>query len=220
MRRIVFTNDKGGVGKTTTVANLAVGLSEQGRRTLVVDMDPQADATFALLAERPPEAASGYVPPTTHALLTGHYPIEQVIIKIPRYQSLYIIPSNEDLADAALRLAQRPTRLRHLLDGLPKDAYDIVLIDTGKGLDPLAINALAAAQEVVIMVSPGRLELDAIARMQEHVALVREEVLLHASEPFVRGILLTLADPYSITKGYSFTNREAIPRFIIPLHHP
>jgi chromosome partitioning protein len=76
MRRIVFTNDKGGVGKTTTVANLAVGLSEQGKRTLVVDMDPQADATFALLAERPPEAGSGYVPPTTHALLTGHYAIE------------------------------------------------------------------------------------------------------------------------------------------------
>jgi chromosome partitioning protein len=200
MRRIVFTNDKGGVGKTTTVANLAVGLSEQGRRTLVVDMDPQADATFALLSERPPEAASGYVPPTTHALLTGHYPIEQVILKVPRYQNLFLIPSNEDLADAALRLAQRPTRLRHLLDGLPEDAYDIILIDTGKGLDPLAVNALAAAQEVVIMVSPGRLELDAIARMHEHVALVREEVLLHSNEPVVRGILLTLADPYSITR--------------------
>jgi chromosome partitioning protein len=200
MRRVVFTNDKGGVGKTTTVANLAAGLSEQGRRTLVIDMDPQADATFALLSERPPEAASGYVPPTIHALLTGHYSIEQVILKIPRYQNLYIIPANEDLADAAIRLAQRPTRLRHLLEGLTGESYDVVLIDTGKGLDPLAINALAAAQEVVIMVSPGRLELDAINRMQEHVKLVREEVLLHADEPVVRGILLTLADPYSITK--------------------
>ena len=200
MRRIVFTNDKGGVGKTTTVSNLAVGLSKQGRRTLVVDMDPQADVTFALLAERPPEAASGYVPPPTHALLTGHYPIEQVTMKVPRYQNFSIIPSNTDLAYAALRLAQRPTQLRHLLDGLSQDAYDVVLIDTGKGLDPLAVNALAAAQEVVIMVSPGRLELDAIALMQEHVTLVREEVLLHSSEPVVRGILLTLADPFSITR--------------------
>jgi chromosome partitioning protein len=164
MRRVVFTNDKGGVGKTTKATNLAVGLSKQGRRKLVVDMDPQADATFALLAERPPEAASGYLPPTTHALLTGHYLVEQVILKTPRYQNLSIIPSNEDLADAALRLAQRPTRLRHLLDGLPRDAYDVVLIDTGMGLDPLAINVLAAAKEVVIMVSPWRLELDAIAR--------------------------------------------------------
>lgn len=107
----------------------------------MVDMDPQADATFALLSERPPEAASGYVPPTIHALLTGHYPVEQVILKVPRYQNLFIIPSNEDLADAALRLAQRPTRLRHLLDELPIDAYDIALIDTGKGLDPLGCNS-------------------------------------------------------------------------------
>jgi cellulose biosynthesis protein BcsQ len=68
-----------------------------------------------------------------------------VIIKVSRYQNLCIIPSNADLADAALRLAQRPTRLRHLLDELPRDAYDVILIDTGKGLDPLAVNALAAA---------------------------------------------------------------------------
>jgi len=66
-------------------------------------------------------------------------------LKIPRHKNLSITPSNTDLADAALRLAQRPTRLRHLLDGLPGDAYEVVLIDTGKGLDPLAINALAAA---------------------------------------------------------------------------
>jgi len=62
MRRIVFTNDKGGVGKTTTLSNLAVGLSGQGKKVLVVDMDPQADATFAILAERAPESRSGYVP--------------------------------------------------------------------------------------------------------------------------------------------------------------
>jgi cellulose biosynthesis protein BcsQ len=85
------------------------------------------------------------VPPTTHALLTCHYPIEQVILKLPRYQNLSIIPSNADLADAALRLAHRPHHLRQLLAGLPKDVYDVVFIDTGKGLDPLAVNALAAA---------------------------------------------------------------------------
>jgi len=200
MRRIVFTNDKGGVGKTTTVANLAVGLARQGKKTLVIDMDPQADVTYALLTQRAPEAGQGYIPPTTHALLTGHYTIEQVILKAPRYENLYVIPSNSDLADAALKLSQRPTRLRSLLDDLPENSFDVVLIDTGKGLDPLAINALAAAHEVVVMVAPGKLELDAIARMFENVALVRNEVLLKAKEPNVTGILLTLADPYSITK--------------------
>ena len=200
MRRIVFTNDKGGVGKTTTVANLAVGLAQRSKKTLVIDMDPQADVTYALLGQRAPEARNGYLPPTTHALLTGHYTIEQVTLEVPRYKSLYLIPSNGDLADAALKLSQRPTCLRRLLDGLPPDAFDVILIDTGKGLDPLAVNALAAAQEVIVMVAPGKLELDAIARIREHVALVRDEVLLQAKEPNIRGILLTLADPYSITQ--------------------
>lgn len=200
MRRIVFTNDKGGVGKTTTVANLAVGLANRGLKTLVIDMDPQADVTYALLGQRAPEAGQGYIPPTIHALLTGHYTIEQVILEIPRYKNLFLIPSNSDLAEAALKLSQRPTRLRSLLDGLPETSFDVVLVDTGKGLDPLAINALVAAQDVIVMVSPGKLELDAIARMFENVKLVRDEILLKAKEPNITGILLTMADPYSITR--------------------
>lgn len=215
MRRIVFTNDKGGVGKTTTVANLAVGLSKCGKKTLVVDMDPQADVTFALLGQRAPEAKNGYLPPTTYTLLTGHYGIEQVILEVPRYSNLFLIPSNEDLADAALKLAQRPTCLRRLLDGLPTDAFEIILIDTGKGLDPLAVNALAAAQEVIVMVAPGKLELDAIARMQEHVTLVRDEVLLQAQDPNIKGILMTLADPYSITRDTLDRIQKQYPGLLI-----
>jgi chromosome partitioning protein len=220
MKRIVFTNDKGGVGKTTTVANIAVGLSKQGIKTLVVDMDPQADVTFALLGERAPEAQKGYLPPTIHALLTGHYPIDQVIIKTPRYPKLSIIPSNADLADAAIKLAQRPTRLRRLLQELTPGSYDVILIDTGKGLDPLAINALAAAQEVIVMVSPGRLELDAINRMKEHVKLVRDEVLLGAKEPVIRGILLTLADPYSITRDTASRIQSQLPELLFNTRIP
>ena len=215
MRRIVFTNDKGGVGKTTTVANLAVGLARSGKKTLVIDMDPQGDVTYALLGERAPEAGDGYVPPTTHALLTGHYRIEQVTLEVPRYPNLFLIPSNADLADAALKLGQRPTRLRSLLDELPDEAFDVVLIDTGKGLDPLAVNALAAVQDVIVMVSPGRLELDAIARMHENVRLVRDEVLLKAEEPKIKGILLTLADPYSITKDTLVRIKQQYPELLL-----
>ena len=215
MKRIVFTNDKGGVGKTTTVANMAVGLAQRGRKTLVIDMDPQADVTYALLGERAPEAGDGYVPPTIHALLTGHYQLVEVTLKVPRYPNLYLIPSNADLADAALKLGQRPTRLRSLLDELPPDSFDVLLIDTGKGLDPLAVNALAAVEDVIVMVSPGRLELDAIARMCENVALVRDEVLLKAKEPNIRGILLTLADPYSITKDTLARIRKGYPNLLL-----
>ena len=148
-------------------------------------------------------------------MLLGHYPIDKVILKVPRYLNLFLIPSSEDLADAALKLSQRPTRLRSLLDGLEPEAYDIVLIDTGKGLDPLAINALAAAQEVIVMVTPGRLELDAIVRMKEHIELVRDEVLLHAREPRIRGILLTLADPYSITRDTLQHIRDQFPGLLL-----
>jgi chromosome partitioning protein len=211
MRRIVFTNDKGGVGKTTTVANLAVGLSLKGIKTLVVDMDPQADVTFALLAQRPPEASGGYIPPTAHGLLLGHYTLEQVILPVPRYRDLSLIPANADLADASLRLARHPTRLKRLLLDLHENSYEVVLIDTGKGLDPLAINALAAADEVVVILTPGRLELDAIGRMQEHVALVRDEVLLKSEVPVVSGILLTLADPFSITRDTRSRIRAQYP---------
>lgn len=200
MRRIVFTNDKGGVGKTTTVANLAVGLAMTGRKTLVIDMDPQADATYTLLAQRPPEAGRGYIPPTANSLLTGHYSLIEAILPAPRYPNLSIIPANSDLADASLRLARHPTKLKRLLLDLKPESFQIILIDTGKGLDPLAINALAAAEEVIIMVSPGKLELDAIARMQENIRLVRDEVLLQSETPVLKGILMTLTDRYSITR--------------------
>lgn len=214
MHRIVFTNDKGGVGKTTTVVNLAVGLAMKGVKTLVVDMDPQADATYALLAERPPEAGRGYLPPSSYSLLIGHYPLQAVICQPPRYPKMGLIPANADLADAALKLAQRPTRLLSLLQELPQSAYQVVLIDTGKGLDPLAINALAAAEEVFLLISPGKLELDAIARMQEHVRLVREEVLLNARAPVVRGIVMTLADAYSITRDTWLRVQQRYPSLL------
>ena len=220
MRRIVFTNDKGGVGKTTTVVNLAVGLARKQKKTLVIDMDPQADSTFALLAQRAPEAKGGLLPPTAHALLTGHYGISQVILEAPRYPDLSIIPANADLADAALKLSHRPTRLLRLLAELPESAFDVVLIDTGKGLDPLAINALAAADDVIIMVTPGRLELDAIARMQEHVALVREETLNQSNKPVVRGILLTMADRFSITRETLERIERKYPRLLLQTRVP
>ena len=123
MRLIVFTNDKGGVGKTTTVANLSVGLSRKGIKTLVVDLDPQADATFALLNQRAPETKNGIIPPTAYTALMGYHTIDQVILPAPNYSDLSLIPSNADLADAALRLAHRPSRLRRLLNDFERANY-------------------------------------------------------------------------------------------------
>jgi chromosome partitioning protein len=113
-----------------------------------------------------------------------------------------------------LRLARHPTKLKRLLLNLTPESYQVILIDTGKGLDPLAINALAAADEVVIMVTPGRLELDAIARMQDHVRLVRDEVLLQSETPVVKGILMTLADRYSITRDTWMRIQHGYPKLL------
>ena len=211
MKKIVFTNDKGGVGKTTTVANLAVGLSYRRKKILVVDMDPQADVTYALLGQRAPEAKRGYLPPDIHTLLLGHYSLDQVMLEVPRYKNITLIPSNSDLAAVSMKLSSQPTRLRSILDNLHGKSPDVILIDTGKGLDPLAINALAAANDVIVMVTPGRLELDAISRLQEHIALVRTDVLKHANKPVMRGILLTLADHYSVTEDTIKRIREKFP---------
>jgi len=220
MKRIVFTNDKGGVGKTTTVANLAVGLAKRGKKILVIDMDPQADVTFALLGQRVPESQDNYSPASIHSLLIGYHKITQVIVKSPRYKNLSLIPSNADLAGSALKLSHKPILLRNSLEELPKGKFDIVLIDTGKGLDPLVINALAAVQDVIIMVTPGRLELDAIDRIHEHVELVRERILDHAYEPVVRGILITLADPYSVTKDTIDRINKKYPGYLFKTRIP
>lgn len=215
MRKIVITNDKGGVGKTTTVANLAVGSAKHGFNTLVVDMDPQADVTYALLGQRAPEAKTGNIPPTTFAVLMDHYPINKGIIEVPKHKKLSIIPASADLANTALELSSRPTRLRCLLDDLTDGSFDVVFIDTGKGLDPLVINGLAAADEAIVMVTPGRLELDAIKRMQENISLVRDEVLLQSDRPQIRGILLTLADRFSITRDTVSRINQTYPNLLL-----
>ena len=123
-----------------------------------------------------------------------------VFIRIPLCSAgVGYIPSTKTWLTPPCAWRGIPHPPQRLLLDLPPEDYQAVLIDTGKGLDPLAINALAAADEVIVMVSPGKLELDAIARMQEHVRLVRDEVLLKSEVPQVKGILLTLADHYSIT---------------------
>ena len=199
MRRITVTADKGGVGKTTTIANMAVCLHQLGKRVLVVDIDGQGDVTYALLGLRPPVMTPHEATrPTMYALMLEQATIHQIIIKAPKYPNIFILPANKDLDRTPLVLASDPggtTVLKRLLDGLPTDDFDFVLIDTAKGRDLLLVNAVAAAQEVIVMITPGTLEIDAVVRTFEHVENVRTKTLLGASHPQVSGILMTRADP-------------------------
>jgi chromosome partitioning protein len=198
MRRIVCTADKGGVGKTTTIANVAVRLADLGHRTLVIDVDGQGDATYALLGGRPPLMERGKsVRPSMYALMVEQAEFGDIVVQAPRYPLLHVLPSNKDLDRAPLLMANDPggtTVLKRTLDRLPDDAYDFVLIDTAKGRDLLLINAIAAADDVVVMVTPGTLEVDAVERTVEHVEAVRTKTLLGSDRPRVIGILMTRAE--------------------------
>lgn len=201
MRRIVFTADKGGVGKTTTVANVAVRLMDLGKKVLVVDADGQGDVTYAILGARPPLMEPGKkIHPSMFHLLVEQVDFSDVVVKSPRYKNIHLLPSNKDLDRANVHIANNPggtTVLKFSLDGLPKRAYDFVLIDTAKGRDVLLINAVAAADEAVVMATPGTLEVDAVSRTIAHVNDVREKTLLGGDKPKVIGILMTRADARS-----------------------
>ena len=222
MRKITFSADKGGVGKTTTVCNLAVGLSKRGHKILVVDMDEQGDATWVLLGQRPPRARDlkrgDPLPPSTRALLTGLYTLEQVTVPAPRYPNLFIVPSNRDTQVAAQELVPVPgshSTLYRVVKNLPEELYDFVLIDTGKGGDILVTNSLAAADEVYIMVVPGRLEIDAIRRTIDLVGEVQRNIFFGEKHPVVAGLILTRTDHYTVTTSTHELIEQTYPGLLL-----
>ena len=139
MRKIIVLNQKGGVGKTTTVANLAACLAELGRKVLMVDVDPQANLSIHFGFE----LARGE--PSLYTLVTGEHGVRQVV-RPTSAPGLGIIPSNIDMAGLAIELAGQPDRLfalRKCLDTLP-DGFDYVLMDSPEeGFSPLQTEFVA-----------------------------------------------------------------------------
>ena len=179
-------NQKGGVGKTTTAVNLALGLAQEGHRTLLIDLDPQANASYALLGPREPTT-------TVYHLLLGRSPLADVVA--PSHQEgLELLPADIDLAGAEVDLLHAiggQTRLRTALTRAPLP-YRYVVIDTPPSLGLLTINALAAAQQVIVPVSASLFALKGLAQLQETIARGRDSL----SHPELRlmGILPTLYD--------------------------
>lgn len=182
-RIYAVANQKGGVGKTTTAINLAACLAEAGERALVVDLDPQANATSGL-----GERANGT---SSYDLLDGA-PLAD-LVKPTRFRNLYLVPAKPDLAGAAVELARREDGDRYLAQSIAgaRETYGFVFLDCPPSLGPLTVNALAAADRVLVPVQAEYYALEGLSQLLRSVELVRSRLNPRLE---LAGVLLTMVD--------------------------
>jgi chromosome partitioning protein len=169
MRRIALVNQKGGVGKTTTSVNLAAGLALLGHRVLLMDMEPQANATisFGLLPHK--------LKHTTYTLLAGRSVAEKAIARVR--DNLWLLPANVDLAAAETELANEIGRETLLRERLAAAAdFEFAVIDSPPSLGVLNINSLCCAEEVFIPVQCEFFALNGISLLTRTIELVRRRL--------------------------------------------
>jgi chromosome partitioning protein len=167
-RVLAVANQKGGVGKTTTAVNLAAALGEQGWRTLVVDLDPQANATTALGVDPEKVDVSTY-----DVLLSGASMAECAVET--EFVNLSLAPATVDLAGAEVELVpalSREMRLRQALEGI-EEPYDYVLLDCPPSLGLLTINGLTGAREIVLPIQCEYFALEGVGQLVQNVELVK-----------------------------------------------
>lgn len=185
---VAIVNQKGGVGKSTTAINLAAYLANKGEAILVVDMDPQANATSGLgVSEKDVEGCMYDV------LLEGKL-LQDVAVETG-VTGLHVAPSSINLVGAEVELVSalaREYKLAKALEKLPDDVYDRVLLDCPPSLDLLTLNALTAADEVLIPIQCEYYALEGLTQLMRSIRRVREEL-----NPGLRvgGVLLTMFDP-------------------------
>jgi chromosome partitioning protein len=163
---IAVTNQKGGVGKTTTAINVAAGLASKNCNVLLIDLDPQGNATSGLGVPKLENQI------TTYDILCKDAPIDQAIQQTHVAQ-LYVIAANNDLAAAELDLAQMPQREFRLQQLLLNNTFDYIIIDCPPSLGMLTINALTAASHVLIPVQAEYYALEGLSQLLSTVQAVR-----------------------------------------------
>ena len=186
-RVLAITNQKGGVGKTTTSINLAASLVTAGRRVLLVDLDPQGNATMGSGIDKRRLKA------TVYQVLLGEASISSVRVR-SQSGGFDVIPANRELAGAEIEmvdLAERETRLKTALDDI-RDQYDFVLIDCPPALNLLTVNGLCAANAVVI---PMQCEYYALEGLSDLVQTIKKVRLNLNTDLEIEGLLRTMYDP-------------------------
>ena len=194
-RIITVSNQKGGVGKTTTTVNLAAALALQGMHVLVIDNDPQGNASTALNIPHHSDVAS------TYDVLIEGTPLSEVVQECPDVENLVVAPATIDLAGAEIELVSLEDRDRRLSqaiedyaayreeNGLPR--LDFVFIDCPPSLGLLTVNAFVAAREVLIPIQSEYYALEGLSQLLSNIELIREHM---NPELVVSAILLTMYD--------------------------
>jgi chromosome partitioning protein len=190
-RVMTVSNQKGGVGKTTTTVNLAAALARSGARVLVIDLDPQGNASTALGVEHRAET------PSVYDVVVGDSPLADVVQKSPEFEQLYCVPATIHLAGAEIELVSlvaREQRLRTALDAFlasSDEQFHYVFIDCPPSLGLLTINAFVAAREVLIPIQCEYYALEGLSQLLNSIQLIERHL---NPQLRVSTILLTMYD--------------------------
>jgi len=186
MKKIAICNQKGGVAKTTTAINLSAYLALKGKRTLLIDLDPQANATSGLGINKKEIGNSIY------NVLHEHVGLDQAI-KETQVENLFLVPSNINLTGAEVELVNvmgREYRLKKALEEM-KNAFDFIMIDCPPSLGLLTINGLTAADSALIPIQCEYYALEGLGQLMNTVKLIQENL---NNKLQIEGVLMTMAD--------------------------